>query len=297
MVSHAAAIHRASGDFRTPCATIPDNFPQSRGRDGVSMIEIGPILMHVEKSAIPYTFPVLSAAGLAATSLAMIDITRLTTQAGAALGLAGLIGGGIVGGVVYAINKYDQVKIGRQKLYDDANKDSLSEQLKTLMEARAADAAASLENQVKMRESLHTLRNEAQVAKGENYLLSKDLSTLRDQFMAVSKQLHETDMLLHTARAEMHAAGIELQKTLEVLRETVKDRDALRIELGALRAGHLSNTDRLDKLESANGSGDNLAALATAQNTAAHDRNTESTDRNTEASAARDARDQPETPR
>jgi hypothetical protein len=85
-----------------------------------------------------------------------------------------------------------------------------------MVQAQAA-SEQSLANQERQRESLHQLRNDAQRQSIENHELRDDLGTLRAQFMAVSKQLHETDLLLHAARAEMHVASIELKHTAEAL--------------------------------------------------------------------------------
>ena len=63
----------------------------------------------------------------------------LAQRVTAALGLAGLVGGSVV--VVFAVTNYDQVKLGRQGLYEDANRDSLSEQIEDMTaQAKAANA-------------------------------------------------------------------------------------------------------------------------------------------------------------
>jgi hypothetical protein len=209
----------------------------------------------------PYTCPIMAGAGLSTTfALAVVDWTKLTGQATAALALAGLVGGGVVGGVVFVIRKYDLVKIERQKLYedakierqklyDDANKESISKQM-----------AESIANQEKMRESLHALRNDATAAASEAANLRDDLATLREQFMSVSKELRETDRLLHAARQEMHATTAELQQTSAKLQQTgaelavaLKDRDALREELGVIRRSQVSQGQRIGALEQSSG--------------------------------------------
>jgi hypothetical protein len=225
-------------------------------------------------SCSPYTCPVLAGVGVSTTvALAVVDWSRLTGQATAALALAGLVGGTIVGGVVYAVNKYDQVRISRQKLYDDANKASISAQM-----------AESLANQEKMRTTLHALANEAQVAKGENHLLRDDLATLRQQFMVVSKQLHETDQLLHAARVEMHEASVKLHQTTVLLAATEADRNALRDELRTIRSTQATQSVRIGVLEKG-GSGDSIPAFGrvTAANTKAVDANTKAVGENTKA--------------
>lgn len=221
---------------------------------------IGPALME-RMVHVPYTFPVLAGAGLSAATLAATDLSGLTQRATAAIGLAGLVGGAIVGAVVFAVTKYDQVKISRQKLYEDANKDSLSKQIEELTAQAAAANAANLMNQERMRESLHQLRSDANVTHLENAGLRGDLETLRTQFMAVSKQLHETDLLLHTARTEFHAVSVELQKTATQLAATATERDTLRTELGVLRRSQVAQGRRIDAMESGGLSGDNLPAV------------------------------------
>jgi chromosome segregation ATPase len=198
-----------------------------------------------------YTLPILAGAGLSAATLAATDLSGLTQRATAALGLAGLVGGSIVGGIIFAVTKYDQVKLARQKLYEDANKDSLSKQIEDMTAQAKVANDASLVNQERMRESLHQLRNDAQRAAVENHELRADLATLRTQFMAVSKQLHETDLLLHTARAEMHDASLELKHTADALATSERDRRSLREQIAALRSGQHAQDTRLDLLEHA----------------------------------------------
>ena len=197
----------------------------------------------------PYTVSVLAGAGLAATTLAATDFAGLTQRAAAALGLAGLVGGSLVGGIVFAIAKYDQVKLGRLKLYEDANRDSLAKQIEGLMAQAQAASEKSLSNQERQRESLHQLRNDAQRAALENHELRGDLGTLRAQFMAASKQLHETDLLLHAARSEMHVAALELKHTAEALAASERDRRSLREQVAVLRSGQHAQDTRLDLLE------------------------------------------------
>lgn len=199
----------------------------------------------------PYTLPVLAGAGLAAATLAATDFSGLTQRATAALGLAGLVGGSVVGGIVYAVTKYDQVKLGRLKLYEDAHKDSLSKQIEDLMAQARAASEQSLANQERQCESLHQLRNDAQLAALENHELRADLATLRAQFMAASKQLHETDLLLHAARAEMHAASLELKHGADALAASERDRQSLRELIAGLRSGQRAQDTRLDLLEHA----------------------------------------------
>lgn len=203
----------------------------------------------------PYTLPVLAGAGLAAATLAATDFSGLTQQATAALGLAGIVGGSLVGGIVYAITKYDQIKLARLKLYEDANKNSLSKQIDDLMAQARAASEQSLANQERQRESLHLLRNDAQRAAVENHELRADLATLRTQFMAASKQLHETDLLLHAARAEMHAASLELKHTADALATSEQDRRSLRDQIAGLRSGQRAQDSRLDLLEHASEEG------------------------------------------
>ena len=157
----------------------------------------------------------------------------------------------VVGGIVFAVTKYDQVKLARQKLYEEANKDSLSKQIEEMTAQAKAANDASLVNQERMRESLHQLRNDAHRASLENHELRDDLATLRTQFMAVSKQLHETDLLLHAARAEMHAASSELKHTADALAASERDRRSLREQIAALRSGQRAQDTRLDRLEDA----------------------------------------------
>ena len=203
----------------------------------------------------PYTLPILAGAGLSAATLAATDFSGLTQRATAALGLAGLVGGSVVGGIVFAVAKYDQVRIGRQKLYEEANRDSLAKQIEA-MTAQAKEANdASLANQERMRESLHQLRNDAQRAANENHELRADLATLRTQFMAVSRQLHETDLLLHSARAEMHGASLELKRTADELAASERERRSLREQVAGLRSGQRAQDTRLDLLEHPSGEG------------------------------------------
>jgi hypothetical protein len=200
-------------------------------------------------AAHPYTLPVLAGTGLAAATLAGSDWAGLTQRATAAIGLAGLVGGAVVGGIVYAITKFDQVAIERRKKYDDANKELLSEQLEGLMEQSKAAAERAAVDGAAMRASLHELRNEAQLAKAENYELRAELGTLRGQFMAVSKQLHETDLLLHAARAEMHGISVELKHTAEALATSERERQCLHEQIAGLRSGQQVQATRLDLLE------------------------------------------------
>jgi len=197
----------------------------------------------------PYTLTILAGAGLSAATLAATDFSGLTQRATAALGLAGLVGGSLVGGIVFAVAKYDQVMLARLKLYEDANRDSLSKQIEDLMAQAKAASAQSLANQERQRESLHQLRNDAHQAALENHELRDDLGTLRAQFMAVSKQLHETDLLLHAARAEMHAAALELKHTAEALAASERDCRSLREQIAGLRSGQRAQDTRLDLLE------------------------------------------------
>lgn len=211
---------------------------------------IGPALME-RLASCPYTFPILAGAGVGSTAaFAVVDWTKVTGQATAALALAGLVGGSVVGGIVYVINHYDKVKINRQKLYDEANKDSLSQQM-----------AESLANQEKMRQSLHQLRNDAAATHSENHELRDDLATLRKQFMEVSKQLHETDLLLHAARREMHETAARLTATAAELQAAVRDRDALQGKLDAILRSQVSQGERIVALESVGQSGDSISAV------------------------------------
>ena len=200
-------------------------------------------------AAHPYTISVLMGAGMSAAALAATDFSGLTHRATAALGLASLVGGSLVGGIVYAVAKYDQVKLGRLKLYEDANKNSLAKQIEDLMAQAKAASEQSLANQERQRESLHQLRNDAQRQAMENHELRDDLGTLRTQFMAASKQLHETDLLLHSARAEMHVASIELKHTAEALAASERQRQSLCDQIAGLRTGQRAQGTRPDLLE------------------------------------------------
>lgn len=218
--------------------------------------------------AMPHRIPPcvlpIAAAGVSSGALAMADWRTITSNATAAIGLAGLVGGSVVGGVIYAIRQWDNVKIERQKRWDDANKDSLSKQIEDMRQQHEAASAATIENQERMRESLHTLRDDAQQAQIENANLRADLATLRKQFMDVSRQLRETDLLLHAAREEMHANLIKLQQTADALAESEREhaaseraRDGLRAELDGLRKAQSGQGDRLARLEQV-GSGDSI---------------------------------------
>ena len=206
----------------------------------------------------PYTCPILAGAGLS-TSLgfAVVDWSQLTGQATAALALAGLVGGSLVGAVVYAVNKYDQIRIAREKLYDDHNKQSLAAQLERLTEQARIASEESLANQTRLRESVHVLRNDAQVSHLENASLREDLEVLRKQFMEVSSQLRETDRLLTAAHAEM-------RRMTDLLATTESDRNALRTELEMIRKTQVSQGARIGSLEKTGtsaGSSDAIPAL------------------------------------
>lgn len=206
----------------------------------------------IPTESLSYTTPLLAGAGLSTSlALAMIDWTQLTSQATGALALAGLVGGGLVAGLIFAVTKYDQVRLARQKLYEEANKVSLSKQIEEMTAQAKVANDASLVNQERMRESLHQLRNDAHRASLENHELRDDLATLRTQFMAVSKQLHETDLLLHAARAEMHATSSELKHTADALDSSERDRRSLREQIAAVRSGQHAQETRLDRLEDA----------------------------------------------
>jgi hypothetical protein len=185
---------------------------------------------------VPYICPILAGSGWAMTlAMAVIDWTQLTTQAAGALGVAGLVGGGIVGGIVWGIRKYDIVQIERRRLYDQANKDSLSKQIADLQEQNRLANEKSLSNQEAQRESLHQLRNDAATTRLENEDLRQNLTELRGQFMQVSKELRETDKLLHSSNDKLREMASKLQETSDLLQSTSKDRDALRTELEVLR--------------------------------------------------------------
>jgi hypothetical protein len=171
------------------------------------------------------------------STLAAIDFNTWTTRATAALGLAGLVGGGVVGGLIWAINRYDTVRIARQRVLDDAeiarrklleeaNKGSLTAQLEEMREEAAEANRQSLENQKLQRESLHVLKNEAQVAKMENHELRENLVTIRKQFLDLSKQLHETDRELHASSKDLRMARDQMSETNRQLVETIAKLEA-----------------------------------------------------------------------
>lgn len=230
---------------------------------------IGPYLMDL-RAGLPYACPILAGAGLS-TTLAVVDFNRLSTQAAGALALAGLVGGGVVGGVVWAVNKYDAVAIERRKRWEEADKSSLSAKIEALTTQAAAAAKEQIDNQAKMRATLHSLANEAQLAKGENFELRENLTKLRDQFMQVSAALRETDAALHLAHGDMGKMReelikshvdmgkmrVQLTETADLLQATSRDRDALRAELASIRK-------RVGVLEVATstGSGDGIPATA-----------------------------------
>ena len=212
--------------------------------------------------SVPYICPIIAGASLSMTAaMAVVDWTQLSAQAAGALALAGMVGGGIVAGIVYAIRKYDLVQIERQKLYDDANRNSLSKQIEDLKEQNRIANQHSLSNQEHQRVSLHQLRNDAQRAQIENEGLRENLTTLRNQFMQVSKDLRETDQLLHDSNEKIREMTVLLQ-------ETSKDRDALRAELdslrkelGAFRKTQVVQGAQIKALEQVSGSSDSIPIL------------------------------------
>lgn len=218
--------------------------------------------MRLPPSLPPCIFPVAAGFGAGVTSLMMADWRAITGQATAAIGLAGLVGGSVVGGVVYAITKFDQVKIDRQKKYDDANKDSLSAQIERLTAQSIAAAAENIANQQRMRETLHQINNEAQTAQAENANLRNDLAVLRGQFLEISKELRSTDVALHKAYEEMRATRVQLQQATEALEVSERDRKILRAELDVLRLAQHGQGERLAKLEQVgSGSSDSISTV------------------------------------
>ena len=237
-------------------AEIPFNLPPDRESNLEPCEDYMTGLVMIQPRIPSCVLPVAAAAGLSMASLAAIDWGVMTQRATAAIGLAGIVGGAVVGGIIYAIKKFDQVAIERRKFYDEHNKGSLSVQLEQLIAQHAEGNEKNLVNQEAMRASLHELRNEAQLSKAENHELRMELGTLRSQFMAVSKQLHETDLLLHAARAEMHNVTVELKHTSEALAASERERQSLRDQVAGLRSGQVGQGERLAKLEQS-GSADN----------------------------------------
>lgn len=202
----------------------------------------------------------VSAVALAASN---VNISLWTAQAAGIMGLGGIVGGGVVTGLMYLVRKYDDVQIERRAKYEKANKDSLMTKLeemgKKLAEAAATNEAAKKEgsdDRKAMRGSLHVLRNNEQKRIFENEELRHSLAQVQGQLLTMSTRLQESDSSLHkvseelrTARDEMHQTNMQLKQTMANLELSERERNLLRDELSALRAGHKQNTDRLDKLE------------------------------------------------
>ena len=103
--------------------------------------------------------------------------------------------------------------------------------------------------------------SDAQRSAIENHQLRDDLTELRGQFMEVSKQLHETDLLLHAARKEMHATTVQLTTTAAELHAALSSRDALQAKLDALLRSQVAQGQRIGALESAGQSGDSIPVV------------------------------------
>jgi hypothetical protein len=249
--------------FDAPSRAGRVNSMDTGSNDVVKVFEIGLAASRpCECPQVPYVCPIMAGSGWSmAILMAVVDWTQLTTQAAGALGVAGLVGGGVVGGIVWAIRKYDLVQIDRRRMYDQANKDSLSKQIADLQEQNRLASEKSLENQNAQRESLHQLRNDAQRAQNENADLRDNLSTLREQFMQVSKELRETDKLLHASNDKLREMSTKLQENADLLYATSKDRDALHAELASFRKTQAVQGAKITALEKVSQSSDSIPAL------------------------------------
>lgn len=160
------------------------------------------------------------AAFVGAETLALGAANAWPQQAATILTTAGVMVTGILG----LLALVDHYRINRRKEFDEANKVSLSEQL-----------AVSLDNQTKMRESLHAMRDDAQRASFDNH-------ELRDQLAELGKRLFETDTALNTA-------STQLREALRMLDESKADRESIRRELEQTRALAVLTEARLRNLE------------------------------------------------
>jgi septal ring factor EnvC (AmiA/AmiB activator) len=109
-----------------------------------------------------------------------------------------------------------RARIAVHKEWDAAMKDSVQGQLKA-MEC----------NQEKMRESLHSLRNQSQLLASEN-------DALRDDVAKLSAELRETHNELRQARVELAEANKMLRETELALREAVDNRVASDVKAAEL---------------------------------------------------------------
>jgi chromosome segregation ATPase len=120
-----------------------------------------------------------------------------------------------------------------------------------LTESATASARISEENQKRMRESMHTIINEATAAKAENANLLEDLATLRADFMKMSGELRAT-------YEEVRRTRDMLQRASTALEDSERDRRSLRAQIEALQQGQGMQERRLNALESVGGSSDNI---------------------------------------
>ncbi len=157
-----------------------------------------------------------------------------TAKAYTAIGVCAVF----IGGGIMLLGRIDKAWMERRKSWEVFNKDSITSQL-----------AFSNESLVKMRESLHELRNTENLKVLENQSLHADLSTLRQQFMDVAKDLH-------CAESDLREANVTIQTTLGTVRDIhvrlldcEAGRKVLSKDLDQIRSVAKSNADRIDTLE------------------------------------------------
>jgi hypothetical protein len=198
----------------------------------------------------PCPFAAFTGGVLCMAAWAAADWQALTGQAVAAGAFVSVAGGSLAAGIVWIVHKYDQIKIERQKKYEEANKGSLSDQIAKLTENSVEAARVSEANQMRMRESMHSIINEASAAKAENANLHDELATLRTDFMSMSRELRAT-------YEEVRKTRDLLQQATHALEDSERDRRSLRAQIEALQQGQGLQERRLNALELI-GSGENI---------------------------------------
>lgn len=221
----------------------------------------------------PCVLPMIGGVGAGMAAFAAIDWRDLTASATGAIAFAGIVGGAVVGGIIWALGQWDKVQIERRKKWEDANKDSLTVQIDRLISQHTESTARSEDNQQRMRATLHEVNNTNQRMELENHELRDELGSIRDQFLSVSKQLteastrlHEADIALNSAHVEMRMMRLELQKSTDALIVSERDRSALRSRLEEIERTQKSLADRTSALESVSSDGIVLPVTVNLQN-------------------------------
>jgi hypothetical protein len=159
-----------------------------------------------------------------------------TTQAYSAIGACAVI----VAGGILLLGRIDKAWMERRKLWDDYNKDSLTQQLRETNESLA-----------RMRASLCEANTISQASLNENTGLRDDMGILRSQFLDIAKNLHNVQKRLlecEDDRIILHAKLVE----------SMADRGDLHALVQELQNRSQSNERRIDAIE---GSGEQRAVI------------------------------------